>query len=141
VSEKKKYQSAAVALVYMGWMNQMNWGPAVIFIAVLLIALSLTLKDLVILFRRRSDSHEVEIKSAAEDKLLIRFLDSQRSEDDLPEIVFGGKTWEPYYGKRVTNTSTPGYYVQYGIRDSMASQLKRIGHPNGQQIGLEAKHH
>lgn len=82
---------------------------------------------------------EVELSRVADDIFLVRFLDPQRSKDDLPEIRFRGDTWAPYHGKRVTNTDAPGYYVQYGIWNSeMASLLARIGNPSGQMIGLEA---
>ncbi len=81
---------------------------------------------------------EVEIKELADGIFTVRFLNPNRSKDDLPDISFKGKTWMPTYGRRVTDPDVRGYYVQYGTYSELAAHFNRIGEPNGQVIGLEA---
>ncbi len=79
---------------------------------------------------------KLEVGSSTEDTLYIRFFDPDYPTADLPDVVYGGKTWMPCEGLRFRwgGENDRGYNVRYHPEGS--TELSRLGRIS-QSIGLK----
>jgi len=79
----------------------------------------------------------LQIVSMSKSGLYVRFFDVDQPVDDLPAIIYDGKTWLPYTGTRLRNGSKPGYHVEYAEEGTMAVRaMGRMGKSNGVTLDL-----
>jgi hypothetical protein len=82
---------------------------------------------------------ELEVGSSTEDTLYIRFFDPDHPAEDLPDVVYGGRTWAPCEGLRFRwgSESERGFNVRYHPEGSIQlSSLGRISRSTGLKFAV-----